>query len=252
MASRTSSQMYQQPPITEAVIGINFEENIEEVVLSDLQSNFSKYYPNHQLVENVNFKVEIDASADNPKTTSIKEIGHRLSTSDQTELLILLPKTFTVSQLAPYPGWDVFFDRFARDWKILKRKLGFQPIRRIGVRYINRIDIPLEGEIVEHEKYLGIFPNITSKFGPLSAYAVQVEIFMKDLECRLNINSAAVPSPVLNHSSFVIDQDISREVNVPQKDDAILGLIEQIRSRKNEVFESCVTDQARELFKHGT
>ncbi len=252
MVNGASSQMYQQPPITEAVIGIDFNESIEEAALSGLQNRFSGYYPNHQSVESINFKVEIDAGAGSPKTVSSKEIGHRLSTSDLTELLVLLPKTFTFSQLAPYPGWSVFFERFVRDWKIYKRDLGFRSVRRIGVRYINRIDIPIENEIVEHEKYLGIYPNITDKFGPLSAYSVNAEIFMKDLECQLRINSAAVPSPILGYASFLIDQDIFREINVPQRDEDILDLIEKIRLKKNEVFESCITDHARVLFEHGT
>ena len=75
-------------------------------------------------------------------------------------------------------------------------------------------------------------------------------MFMEDLECMLTINSAAVPAPILNYASFVIDQDISRETNIPQKDDDIFALIQKIRVRKNEVFESCVTDRARALFRH--
>lgn len=250
-----TSQVYKQPPITEAVIGINFENQIGEAdLLLDLQKKFSQYYPNHQPVENLSFKIELGIGEDNKKTANAdiaQEIGHRRSTADMTELLVVLPKSITVSQLAPYPGWDYFFSRFVRDWKLLKRALGFHPIQRLGVRYINRIDIPCHTPIVEHEEYLNIYPNVTDKYGPLTAYAVQAEVLMEDLECKLTINSAAVPSPILNHASFVIDQDIAREINVPQRDDEIFALIEKIRFRKNEVFESCVTDRARALFKHG-
>ena len=167
-----------------------------------------------------------------------------------TELIIIFPKSIVVSQLAPYPGWDTFFERFVRDWKLLKRVLDFQTIQRLGVRYINRIDIPCNTPTIEHEEYLNIYPKVTDKFGSLAEYAVQAKVFMQDLECMLTINSAVVPAPILNHASFVVDQDIAREINVPQKDDDIFALIEKIRVRKNEVFESCVTDRARALFKH--
>lgn len=246
--------MYEQPPITEAVIGINFETPIGEDELSSLQEKFKQFYPNHQPVENLSLKVELGVGEGNKKTANTdvaREIGHRRSTADMTELLIVLPKSIVVSQLAPYPGWDSFFERFVRDWKLLKRILGFQSIQRLGVRYINRIDIPCDTPIIEHEEYLNIYPKITNQFGSLAAYAVQAQIFMEDLECMLTINSAAVPAPILNHASFVIDQDIARDINVPQKDDDIFGLIQKIRVRKNEVFESCVTDRARALFKHG-
>jgi uncharacterized protein (TIGR04255 family) len=245
--------MYKQPPITEAVIGINFESQIEEADLSTFQEKFSQNYPNHQAIENLSFKVELGIGDDNQKTANTdiaKQIGHRRSTADMTELLVIFPSSLVISQLAPYPGWDSFFGRFVRDWKLLKRTVGFRPIQRLGVRYINRIDIPCDAPIVEHEEYLNIYPNVTDKYGPLTAYAVQAEVFMEDLECKLTINSAAVPSPILKHASFIIDQDIARESNVPQKDKDIFALLEKIRLRKNEVFESCVTDRARELFKH--
>lgn len=247
------SQVYKQPPITEAVIGIFFENQIDEAAVSDLQKKFTQYYPNDQPVENLSLKVALGVGEDNKKiaNTDVEgQIGHRFSTADMTELLVIFPKSFVVSQLAPYPGWDSFFGRFVRDWKLLKRELGFQPIGRLGVRYINRIDIPCDEPIVKHEEYLNIYPNVPDIFGPLTAYAIQTEVFMEDLECKLIINSAAVPSPILNYASFVIDQDIVRDAGVPQKDDDIFELIERIRVRKNEVFELSVTDRARALFKH--
>ena len=250
---RVTSQVYKLPPITEAVIGINFENLIGKDNLSYLQEKLSQYYPNHQPVENLRLKVELAVGEDNKKTANTdvaEEIGHRYSTADMTELLVIFPKSIVVSQLAPYPGWDPFFERFVRDWKLLKRAPGFQPIQRLGVRYINRIDIPCETPIIEHEEYLNIYPKITDKFGSLMAYAVEAKVFMQDLECMLTINSAAVPAPILNYASFVIDQDISRETNIPQKDDDIFALIQKIRVRKNEVFESCVTDRARAIFRH--
>jgi len=253
MTNEVISRVYKQPPITEAVIGINFENQIDEAAVSDLQGKFSQYYPNHRPVENLSLKVELAVGEDNKQvanTDVAREIGHRYSSADMTELLLLFPKSIAVSQLAPYPGWVSFFGRFVRDWTLLKRALGFQPIARVGVRYINRIDVPCDSPIVKHEEYLNIYPNVTDKYGPLTAYAVQTEVFMEDLECKLIINSAAVPSPILNYASFVIDQDIARDVNVPQREDDIVKLIEKIRIRKNEVFESCVTDSARALFNH--
>ena len=167
-----------------------------------------------------------------------------------SELVVLLPQTTVISQTAPYPGWDYFYGRFVRDWKLIRRTLGFRQISRVGVRYINRIDIPIESSVVNHENYLDLYPKITDKFGPLIGYAVQAQVFMEDLSCKLTVNSAAVPSPLLNTASFVVDQDISRELDVPQTEEGIFNLLNKIRVRKNEVFESFVTDKARSLFQH--
>lgn len=246
----TVHAQYKKPPITEAVISIVFKKLTGEEDLLDLQKKFSKYYPHSQAIENVHVKLNI-GTLPNTNMGQTRERGYRLSSLDMTEILVLFPKSITVSQLAPYPGWDSFFARFRRDWAFRKRKLNFQTVERIGVRYINRVDIPMEGEAVAHEDYLNIFPRVPSELAPLNAYTVQVQRLMRDINALLTINSASVPSPLLKHASFIIDQDIVRQIDVPQRDEDIFGLINEIRVRKNKIFESCVTDHARGLFRHG-
>lgn len=243
---------YKHPPITEAVIGITFETPIDDTKILSVQAKFAANYPQHQTLSNLKLKVNVDAGNKNKTTTTVdEEIGHRCATSDMTQLLVLMPATFIVSQLAPYPGWDEFFSRFARDWKHWNRHMGFRQVKRVGVRYINRIDIPVTGSIIEHEEYLNVFPNVPDGFGPITAYGVQTAFELEDIGCNLSLNSAAVPSPLLNHASFIIDQDIYKEADPPQSERDIHALLQAIHIRKNQIFEACVSDRSRELFNHG-
>ncbi|MHB1513939.1 MAG: TIGR04255 family protein [Acidiferrobacter sp.] len=243
----TQAQQYSKPPITEAVISILFEDPIGESELLSLQKALSRHYAHSQPIKNLHVKLQAGGGAD-LDINQEHEAGSRFSSPDMTELLILFPKSFTVSQLPPYPGWDTVFARFCRDWRILRKRLGFKTVQRVGVRYINRVDIPVEGGILAHEQYLNVFPRVTAEFGPLNAYSVQAQIYMQDLKAHLIINSASVPSPLIGYVSFIIDQDIGRVIDVPQKDDEIFNLISQVRHRKNAVFESCITEKARGLF----
>lgn len=215
-----------------------------------VSDKFGSHYPQHQRVENLMVAVQLPAGQTDTPTTEIdRQVGHRRSSSDMTELLVLWRSALVVSQLAPYPGWDEFFRRFVRDWKVWKRVMGFQTIARLGVRYINRIDIPLSGHVVEHETFLNVYPKLPDILGPVGAYAVQVVLPIEDIGCKLTLNSAVVPAPILDHASFVIDQDIAKEVDLPQSDKAIYELLNEIRVRKNNVFEACISNRARELFQ---
>ena len=238
---------YKQPPITEAVIAINFAKPIDPEEAAKVSDKFSVHYPQHQNVENVKVALQIDK--DQTKSQVDREIGHRRSSPDVTELLVLWRSAFVVSQLAPYPGWDEFFQRFVRDWKLWKRTTGFRTIGRLGVRYINRIDIPMSGPVLEYENFLNVYPKLPDSLGAVGAYAVQAVLPIRDIGCNLTINSAVVPAPVLGHASFVIDQDIAKEVDPPQSDEAIYELLNEIRVRKNNVFEACISNRARELFQ---
>lgn len=246
---------YRHPPIIEAVIGITFDDKLQESVLDALSKKLSKEYPHHQPQKNFNFEVNInvDAQSENLANTNVTaEPGHRLSSDDQTEIAILQQNVLLLSQLAPYRGWQSFFSRFESAWKLLKRESGYRPIKFIGLRYINRIDIPLAAatDAVSPVDYLNIYPTIPSSIGQMSAYAVQSEIEIVDLRCQLKINSAVVPSPLVGNLSILIDLDLIRQVDVPQKDDDVFALLQQMRARKNEIFESCVNERARALFNH--
>lgn len=247
---------YKRPPITEAVIGIAFSSPIDPSQLDSIANKFQATYPHKQQVSTFDLSVEINSTNPDANRANLKPtIGHRLSTDDQTQLLVLWPNSFTLSQLPPYQGWEAFIQRFEKDWGILKRTRGFQQISRIGVRYINRIDIPAnlaDGEnetLVEHEQFLNIYPKLPDMLNPLDAYAVQASIYLKDINCQLTMNSASVPSPLLRHISFIIDIDIYSDKTVPQSDPQIMELLNRIRTKKNMIFESCISQPARELFQ---
>ena len=244
--SKLVSMAYRRPPITEAVIGVNFSTSISKEALSAADKKFSANYPQHQVVSNYSVAVALPSQ----ETAKIgREDGHRRSTADMAQLVVLWPSSFVVSHLAPYQGWEHFFERFARDWGTLKKITGFREISRVGVRYINRIDIPAKEPIIEYENFLNIYPKIPDILQPTSSYALQSTTELKEIGCLLRLNSAPVPSPLLHHASFLIDQDISRQVNVPQNDNEIYDLLQKIRVVKNAVFEACVTDKARGFFQ---
>jgi uncharacterized protein (TIGR04255 family) len=241
-------QPYKRPPIIEAVIGLRFADPIDSATLDKVSSALKPFYPREDILKGVQFQMRLDATS--AASQSIEQIGYRLSSPDQTHLLILTPTppSLTMSQLAPYPGWDQFFARFCRDWDAWKKSVGYRKVIRVGVRYINRIDIPTAEPVLYEEQFLNVYPDIPEVLGPMMQYALQTQLSITDIGCILTLNSSVVPSPLIGHRSFVIDLDIAKD-SPPQNDDAIYELISRIRIAKNRVFEACITDRARELFE---
>ena len=240
---------YTRPPITEAVIGIDFVGTIEESLLSDAKVKLSREYSNQ--VDEIGFTVdlEIGAGQNTPKTKLVQQKGYRLRSADVSQILLLRPASFTVSQLAPYPGWDVFFGRFKRDWKRWKSLVGFREVKRIGLRYINRIDIPALQPVVHHEAFLRVYPEVPNQFGPLAAYTVVTKSLVQDIRSMLTVNTGVVPAPILNHMSILFDIDIGCENEPPKKDSDLFGYLQNARRKKNEYFEASITDESRKLFQ---
>jgi len=241
-------QPYKRPPITEAVIGIRFADPIDSATLDKVAAALRPLYPREDILKGIQIPFNLTPTLPSPQT--IEQVGYRLSSPDQTQILILMPisPSLTMSQLAPYPGWDQFFGRFSIDWGVWKKSVGYRKIIRVGVRYINRIDIPTADPVVYEEEFLNVYPHIPEVLGPMMQYAVQTQLQITDIECILTLNSSVVPSPLIGHRAFVIDIDIGKD-SPPQNDDAIYELINRIRVAKNRVFEACITDRARELFE---
>jgi uncharacterized protein (TIGR04255 family) len=64
------------------------------------------------------------------------------------------------------------------------------------------------------------------------------------------INSAVVfPPPVPGYLSFLLDLDVSRDSDTPQSDNEMFALLREIGVEKDSVFEACITEKARGLFK---
>jgi uncharacterized protein (TIGR04255 family) len=243
---------YVRPPITEAVIEVVFTNEMTSAAIKSAAKKFIKQYPHNMPVQQYDVRLDLPPNADKLPQANLTGRGEgcRLSNDDQTEILLIWPQSFAVSQVAPYTGWDIFHKRFSRDFKILKKELGHREIARIGVRYINRIDIPSTGPTVEHEEYLNVYPKLPKALTPLLAFAVQAELQMPDVGANLRINTAAVPSPIADHASFLIDLDFFCMHDLPKTDKALTEHLEAIRVKKNEVFESLVTNKARQLFNH--
>jgi uncharacterized protein (TIGR04255 family) len=247
-----SAQPYKKPPITEAVIEIRLAAPLDAAELAKTSSDFRAYYPLEQSVKNVGVALGLPSAPEGKPTAQInEENGYRRNSLDLTELIVLWRRAFSISQLAPYPGWEAFFTRFRRDWGVWKQRLGYRTIARIGVRYINRIDIPLPGNepVIEEAEYLNVYPHFPKELGPTMAYGVQAVLPLADIDSKLTLNSSIVPSPLLGHAAFLFDQDVAREQEPPQRDEDIFDLLNQIRDRKNSVFEACITDRTRELFQ---
>ena len=236
---------YKRAPITEAVIEIRVEQPLARPELERLVQRFRDEYASSE--DFIAYEVRVNP-AERRADFEEQSRGYKLSSADRADVLVVAPTHLACSRLAPYTGWETFRRRAETHWRAWKRIIGYRKISRIGVRFMNRIDIPAaRGEPVQIQSYLRVYPRARA-MKRMQSYAMQMEGPLEGDNCRVVINSSSVPSPLVDHISFVLDIDISRQADVPQKDDVIWELIDRIRGYKNQIFEDSITDKARELF----
>ncbi len=239
------------PPITEAVIQVSVRGSATDHQFHRVVKEIKKSYPNHKPLQKLDFEVDAEAGqvglAMNPR-----EIADRLSSEDEADVVIVSPKSVITARLAPYLGWTNLRDRARSVWEIWRRFIPYHPITRLGIRYINRIDIPVEEHpLIRVEDFLCFYPHIPPVGGgPIFGYIMQSSFPLSEAHWVATITSTIVnPSPVPNRGSLLLDIDVSRTQEISPKEDDVWQLIDEARFIKNAVFEACVTEKARELFR---
>lgn len=240
---------YKRAPITEAVIEIRFEKPLPKQTVDKLNERLKDDYVSSDPLSTIGVQFDLQQKQ---ATVDASDSGYKLTSKDQADILLITPASMACSRLAPYNGWEAFRARAEDSWKKWKRLSGYQKIQGLGVRYINRIDIPHAGEEkIRVEDFLNVYPEYPEPelFPALNKYTMQIVGFIGLENFNLVINSGIMSSPLVEHLSVMLDLDVRLIRDVPQKDDKIWAMFDLMREHKNHVFETCITDDARKLFQ---
>ena len=244
-----TNPQYKRPPITEAVIEIRLEDSLSEVVVEKIHNQLEKSYERSEKISYIGAR--LDPGKKEIVKIPDKFAGYKLTSKDQADVVQIKLNAMVCSRLAPYNGWENFEPRARKDWEIWRKISKPTKLKRIGVRYINRIDIPFKkGDKIDVEDYLTIFPKYPEPhlLTSFSRYTMQIVGPFSVEGFYLIINTNVVKSPLIDHFSIVLDLDLSPQGDMPQKNDKLWEMINQMREYKNNAFEMCITDKARELF----
>ncbi len=153
---------------------------------------------------------------------------------------------FTFSRLAPYQTWEHLRDEAKMLWRSYRQIVGALPIVRVGLRYVNQLDLPLP--VRDFRDFIRSYPEISSDLPQqLAGFFMQVQIPQEDIAATLILNEALVPPAGPEVVSLVLDIDVFRQGMKFESDDEVWDTLEVLRLRKNLVFEGCITNNTREL-----
>lgn len=239
------TRSYERPPILEAICEIRFDKDISPAVREEVRVQLESEYPVHELGTFI--EVEVKAEGSEQRTTTDTGVI-KLSSLDGSDVVVLRAAALSICRMAPYEGWDAFLTTIKRVWKVYRKIAGYKKIIRVGLRYINRIDIlsPAESTFEETD-YINLSLNIPKDYKPLNSYELSFTA-SSESDVLYNVNSQPIPSPLVDHVGLMLDIDVYKMKNLPQKESGLLGLLSDFRQKKNNFFEDFITDKSRQLF----
>jgi len=168
--------------------------------------------------------------------------------ADGKALVQVGPNLLAVNHLKPYPGWDTFLPMIQEAYRAYIETAPPTAIQRIGLRYINRIELP--GPRVELEEYLNIYPylgrELPQDYGEVM---VRIQTAFNALRDGLQIVLASPEAGNTDVNVFVLDMDyFLAKPGVITAQEAF-SWVNEAHDRLEQLFEGCISDKLRQLFQ---
>jgi uncharacterized protein (TIGR04255 family) len=244
MASETIQ--YPRPPITEAVIELRFEDMVGHRELERLRDRFKSQFGTVEELQTI--EVSIEGTKVNQKS---EPAGFKMTARNAVDVLMINPNSIATVRFAPYENWETFVGRAKENFETFTKVAGRHKIKRIGTRFLNRIDVPnsiIQGQDLTEFLRIGVsFDNKIAKV--VQGFSVVLNAIHNETGAKLTIQSAITPPALLEHTSITLDIDAYWDTDIPLRIDEIWAKTDILRTAKNAVFEISITDRVRELFK---
>ena len=241
-------------PIVEALISIDVEplggEQTSKLYTAGqtLKPEYPESEPLNQL--QIAFGVTFQPSGISHQTSHQgSPYGHKFVSKDKRQLLLFRHNGFTFSRLPPYDRWDSFRSEARRIWNIYRDAVGPVTIKQFGLRYINRVLVPI-GEPIE--RYLKLFPNIPDNPDgsprTIQGSYMRVDSMLEEPVGQLIIQQAMLPMMQEGFATLSLDFDLRFQFE-SSTEDYVWTTLETARHIKNQLFVDSLTSTFLETFR---
>jgi uncharacterized protein (TIGR04255 family) len=245
VVNRPKADGFPLAPIVEAIFGIQLAEKLSDDEMKHAAEALRPLY--HNLSE-MPFREFLFNAADTSVDVQPSRKMYRLEGSDPAEITLVRPEGIFVSQLAPYKSWDILFARMQRDVKAVEALFANKTIVRIACRYINRIDVPIQGTEAKFEDYLTVYIRLPETIGSIGPYNLQFQYLVPEISSLAAVQSGIYAQDIEGKISFVLDIDLGREVGIAINDPAVFKMFSEFKDVKNRLYKQFLTPKALEEF----
>lgn len=229
-------------PIIEAVLEIRLVSSVKWDVTS-LQNELKQRLPDFPKVETLRkAKVQIAplGKLGNSAFEDIGCVGLKLHSNDNLHIVQFNKDAFVFSRLKPYANWEQFSQEALRLWAIYCELLKPSEVRRIGLRFINRISIKQPTlELSDYYKYPPA--SIEELNWPLTGYMHHDVIQVPETAYSVNVIKTVqnVPGDI----GLLLDIDVFMQSHFAYNELRIIEFIEDMRWVKNKIFFGSLTEK---------
>jgi uncharacterized protein (TIGR04255 family) len=239
---------YANSPIVEALCEFQFESDsawdlaIPGLVYEQVRSTF----PKRRQAKAHAISISANLEGIEQQTRSLDRM--QFLREDEKALIQVGPRLLAINHLKPYPSWSEFSPLIQRGLDAYKSVATVTKIHRIGLRYINRIEIA--SKRIDLEDYFEFRPFVGSSLSQeMRAFVVGIQISYEGERDILKIEMANAATGSPDSVAIILDLDyfLARPGEVPAE--KALEWVDRAHTHVEETFEACITPRLRALFQ---
>jgi uncharacterized protein (TIGR04255 family) len=248
----TAEQPYRilrHPPIVEGLLDIQFDALTSDR-LSEIETLGQQFpdYPTKNPRMSVIGNVQLAAGTSEGSFTH-NIIGYQFWNTTRTRVVQVRLDGITISLLAPYTKFEDLQHEAQRVWSVFTAAIGRPKIKRLGVRYINRLELPLPLE--SFNQFLNTVPELAPGIPQgLSHYSMRLTI--PDTETA----STAIVTQVMegHHEDaaslpLLFDIDVFHALDDDVPDEMLWSIVAELRQYKNRIFFNSITPELERMLQ---
>ena len=239
---QTRVDLGDKAPITEALVDIQVV-GPEDVGLPELrrfnEGSEARWPKVHTQLQWAN-QLHLEGATNTSTLTSKHGVrGFVFLSEDGKEVVQVRRDGFTFSRLHPYTSWADLRAGASEAWSRYRELARPSAVRRIGLRYINRLHLPAGP--LELQEWFRLQPSTPDELGPLSDLLLRVVLrHPDDARYAALVTLGTAPPEADNASAFLLDVDTWVEQELPS-DDGLWSTLDDLREFKNDVFFGSLT-----------
>lgn len=240
-------------PIIEAVLDIDCDLPASLDILTLEAAARDRFLGDYPICETrYLFQHEFETKPSGASRTSTHQAvqGFMFRQEDGKQIVQVRAEGFSFNRLAPYSTFSDYLPAIQHAWKAFVEIASPVIVRTIRLRYINRILLPLNNNVVELEDYLRLAPRLpepeTMTFAGFLNQSLAVE---KNTGNEVNTTLTSQPEadgnlPILFDIIVASGQSVA-----PEDWLAIESRIQSLRRLKNRIFKDTLTEKCLTLFQ---
>lgn len=240
---------YEKSPIVEAVCEFKLElrRKITEEIVSEIHNLVISDFPTRKL-QTVITEVQT-GQAQEEKSHVLEENEFHLFEGENFSVR-LQQDTVSIHVLKPYPSWEIFRPKIHKIYDAVNSCAEIVGIKRIGLLYVDHI--VFDEDNIQLMDYINFYPTYVPGFPKdLLNFSVSVDFSYENGRDMCSVKLFGVPPAKEAPLSLMLVTDYSLV-----KPDAISlagvpNWLEHAHAESGKIFESCITDKAREMFRGG-